>query len=352
MQGDGARASTRESRGVSEIITSPAGRRYDGVVRMDVIHTLGEFRRRRLRHGLRLGRFGGLGELLGSRGRAAVAVGEGHGELLGEVWVVDAPGHELAFGVEVGDLAAEEAAGPEEGDVRLASGEPAVPVALMLVAHGSDVPFAARRQHRAAGAALGARRALGALGAAVAPAVPPGPAPRAGALRAVHLALGDRGRSVTVIATVRSAPASTELATAALVAAALALRSLTDVAVVAALAARVALAGTAALAALETFAARFAAGQRAADLAATSEGERVGSGENISSVCFDFFDWSAPRWEQSWNVTHHGRQQEVPHVAADPRHLTGHSIHPARQSFGFFLYQTSMLGMQPRHDAA
>ena len=322
---------------------------------MDVIHTLGEFRRRRLRHGLRLGRFGGLGGLLGSRGRAAVAVGEGHGELLGEVWVVDAPGHELAFGVEVGDLAAEEAAGPEEGDVRLASGEPAVPVALMLVAHGSDVPFAARRQHRAAGAALGARRALGALGAAVAPAVPPGPAPRAGALRAVHLALGDRGRSVTVIATVRSAPASTELATAALVAAALALRSLTDVAVVAALAARVALAGTAALAALETFAARFATGQRAADLAATSEGERVGSGmrgEDISSVCFDFFDCSGPRWEQSWNVTHHGRQQEVPHVAADPRHLTGHSRHPARQSFGFFLYQTSMLGMQPRHDAA
>ena len=224
-------------------------------------------------------------------GGSLAAIEFAFADFLGKGFVVEAPGHELAFGVEVGDLAAEEAAGPEEGDVRLAPGESAVPVALMQVAHGSDVPFAARRQHRAAGAALGARRALGALGAAVAPAVPPGPAPRAGALRAVHLALGDRGRSVTVIATVRSAPASTELATAALVAAALALRSLTDVAVVAALAARVALAGTAALAALETFAARFAAGQRAADLAATSEGERVGSGmrgEDISSVCFDF----------------------------------------------------------------
>mmetsp|Transcript_15894 Transcript_15894/g.61914 ORF Transcript_15894/g.61914 Transcript_15894/m.61914 type:complete len:233 (+) Transcript_15894:631-1329(+) len=141
----------------------------------------------------------------------------------------------------------------------------------MLVAHGSDVPLAARRQHRAAGAALGAgarraRRALGALGAAVAP--PPGPAPRAGALWAVHLALGDTGRSVTVIATVRFAPASTAPATAALVAAAFALRSLTAIAVVAALAARVAVA----LAALEMFAATFAAGQRAADLAWAAAG--------------------------------------------------------------------------------
>jgi len=51
-------------------------------------------------------------------------------------------------------------------------------------------------------------------------------------------------------------------------------------------------------------------------------------------------------------VTHHGRQQEVPHTLADPRHLTGHVRHPARQLAGSFFAQTLMLGMQPRHDAA
>jgi hypothetical protein len=186
-------------------------------------------------------------------GGSLAAIEFAFADFLGEGFVVEAPGHELAFGVEVGDLAAEEAAGPEEGDVRLAPGESAVPVALMQVAHGSDVPLAARRQHRAAGAAVGAGdggrlgaavrgAALGALGAAVAP--PPGPAPRAGGLRAVHLALGDTGRSVTVIAlaavTARFAPASTALATAALVAAAFACTALIAIAVVAALGAAVA----------------------------------------------------------------------------------------------------------------
>ena len=224
-------------------------------------------------------------------GGSLAAIEFAFADFLGKGFVVEAPGHELAFGVEVGDLAAEEAAGPEEGDVRLAPGESAVPVALMQVAHGSDVPLAARRQHRAAGAAVGAGGALGAagggaaggaLGAAVAP--PPGPAPRAGGLRAVHLALGDTGRSVTVIAlaavTARFAPASTALATAALVAAAFACTALIAIAVVAALAAQVAVARTLALpAAFEARAAAFEArAVRTADLAATSKGERVGSG--------------------------------------------------------------------------
>ena len=89
-------------------------------------------------------------------GGSLAAIEFAFADFLGKGFVVEAPGHELAFGVEVGDLAAEEAAGPEEGDVRLAPGESAVPVALMQVAHGSDVPLAARRQHRAAGAAVGA----------------------------------------------------------------------------------------------------------------------------------------------------------------------------------------------------
>ena len=224
-------------------------------------------------------------------GGSLAAIEFAFADFLGKGFVVEAPGHELAFGVEVGDLAAEEAAGPEEGDVRLAPGESAVPVALMQVAHGSDVPLAARRQHRAAGAAVGAGdggglgaavrgAALGALGAAVAP--PPGPAPRAGGLRAVHLALGDTGRSVTVIAlaavTARFAPASTALATAALVAAAFACTALIAIAVVAALGAAVA--RTLALpAAFEARVAAFEArAVRTADLAATSKGERVGSG--------------------------------------------------------------------------
>lgn len=227
-------------------------------------------------------------------GGSLAAIEFAFADFLGKGFVVEAPGHELAFGVEVGDLAAEEAAGPEEGDVRLAPGESAVPVALMQVAHGSDVPLAARRQHRAAGAAVGAGgglgaavkgAALGALGALVAAvAPPPGPAPRAGGLRAVHLALGDTGRSVTVIAlaavTARFAPASTALATAALVAAAFACTALIAIAVVAALAAQVAVARTLALpAAFEARAAAFEArAVRTADLAATSKGERVGSG--------------------------------------------------------------------------
>mmetsp|Transcript_5951 Transcript_5951/g.26341 ORF Transcript_5951/g.26341 Transcript_5951/m.26341 type:complete len:221 (-) Transcript_5951:194-856(-) len=157
----------------------------------------------------------------------------------------------------------------------------------MQVAHGSDVPLAARRQHRAAGAAVGAGdggglgaavrgAALGALGAAFAP--PPGPAPRAGGLRAVHLALGDTGRSVTVIAlaavTARFAPASTALATAALVAAAFACTALIAIAVVAALAAQVAVARTLALpAAFEARAAAFEArAVRTADLAWAAAG--------------------------------------------------------------------------------
>jgi hypothetical protein len=220
-------------------------------------------------------------------GGSLAAIEFAFADFLGKGFVVEAPGHELAFGVEVGDLAAEEAAGPEEGDVRLAPGESAVPVALMQVAHGSDVPLAARRQHRAAGAAVGAGdggglgaavrgAALGALGAAVAP--PPGPAPRAGGLRAVHLALGDTGRSVTVIAlaavTARFAPASTALATAALVAAAFACTALIAIAVVAALAAQVAVARTLALpAAFEARAAAFEArAVRTADLAWAAAG--------------------------------------------------------------------------------
>lgn len=221
-------------------------------------------------------------------GGSLAAIEFAFADFLGKGFVVEAPGHELAFGVEVGDLAAEEAAGPEEGDVRLAPGESAVPVALMQVAHGSDVPLAARRQHRAAGAAVGAGdggglgaavrgAALGALGAAVAP--PPGPAPRAGGLRAVHLALGDTGRSVTVIAlaavTARFAPASTALATAALVAAAFACTALIAIAVVAALAAQVAVARTLALpAAFEARAAAFEArAVRTADLAWAAAGD-------------------------------------------------------------------------------
>ena len=313
----------------------------------------GELRPRRLpprRHGLRLGRVGCILGPGGSlRGRDCA-----DGDFRGEVFVVDSPGHELAFGVEVGDLAAEEAAGPEEGDVRLASGEPAVPVALMLVAHGSDVPLAARRQHRAAGAALGAgarraRRALGALGAAVAP--PPGPAPRAGGLRAVHLALGDTGRSVTVIAlaavTARFAPASTALATAALVAAAFACTALIAIAVVAALGAAVA--RTLALpAAFEARVAAFEArAVRTADLAATSKGERVGSGHAGRRRRYFFLTVLI----RIWIVTHHGRQQEMAHTLADPMHLTGHVRHPARQLCGSFLYQTLTSGMMPRHDA-
>jgi len=220
-------------------------------------------------------------------GGSLAAIEFAFADFLGKGFVVEAPGHELAFGVEVGDLAAEEAAGPEEGDVRLAPGESAVPVALMQVAHGSDVPLAARRQHRAAGAAVGAGdggglgaavrgAALGALGAAFAP--PPGPAPRAGGLRAVHLALGDTGRSVTVIAlaavTARFAPASTALATAALVAAAFACTALIAIAVVAALAAQVAVARTLALpAAFEARAAAFEArAVRTADLAWAAAG--------------------------------------------------------------------------------
>ena len=315
----------------------------------------GKIRPRRLRHGLRLGRFGGL---LGLGGSLA-AIEFAFADFLGKGFVVEAPGHELAFGVEVGDLAAEEAAGPEEGDVRLAPGESAVPVALMQVAHGSDVPLAARRQHRAAGAALGAgarrarraRRALGALGAAVAP--PPGPAPRAGGLRAVHLALGDTGRSVTVIAlaavTARFAPASTALATAALVAAAFACTALIAIAVVAALAAQVAVARTLALpAAFEARAAAFEArAVRTADLAATSKGERVGSGHAGRRRRYFFLTVLI----RIWIVTHHGRQQEMAHTLADPMHLTGHVRHPARQLCGSFLYQTLTSGMMPRHDA-
>jgi hypothetical protein len=221
-------------------------------------------------------------------GGSLAAIEFAFADFLGKGFVVEAPGHELAFGVEVGDLAAEEAAGPEEGDVRLAPGESAVPVALMQVAHGSDVPLAARRQHRAAGAAVGAGgalgaavkgAALGALGALVAAvAPPPGPAPRAGGLRAVHLALGDTGRSVTVIAlaavTARFAPASTALATAALVAAAFACTALIAIAVVAALAAQVAVARTLALpAAFEARAAAFEArAVRTADLAWAAAG--------------------------------------------------------------------------------
>ena len=301
----------------------------------------GKIRPRRLRHGLRLGRFGGL---LGLGGSLA-AIEFAFADFLGKGFVVEAPGHELAFGVEVGDLAAEEAAGPEEGDVRLAPGESAVPVALMQVAHGSDVPLAARRQHRAAGAAVGA------LGAAVAP--PPGPAPRAGGLRAVHLALGDTGRSVTVIAlaavTARFAPASTALATAALVAAAFACTALIAIAVVAALAAQVAVARTLALpAAFEARAAAFEArAVRTADLAATSKGERVGSGHAGRRRRYFFLTVLI----RIWIVTHHGRQQEVAHTLADPMHLTGHVRHPARQLCGSFLYQTLTSGMMPRHDA-
>ena len=293
-------------------------------------------------------------------GGSLAAIEFAFADFLGKGFVVEAPGHELAFGVEVGDLAAEEAAGPEEGDVRLAPGESAVPVALMQVAHGSDVPLAARRQHRAAGAAVGALGALGAavkgaavgaLGAAVAP--PPGPALRAGGLRAVHLALGDTGRSVTVIAlaavTARFAPASTALATAALVAAAFACTALIAIAVVAALAAQVAVARTLALpAAFEARAAAFEArAVRTADLAATSKGERVGSGHAGRRRRYFFLTVLI----RIWIVTHHGRQQEMAHTLADPRHLTGHVRHPARQLCGSFLYQTLMSGMMPRHDA-
>ena len=295
-------------------------------------------------------------------GGSLAAIEFAFADFLGKGFVVEAPGHELAFGVEVGDLAAEEAAGPEEGDVRLAPGESAVPVALMQVAHGSDVPLAARRQHRAAGAAVGAGdggglgaavrgAALGALGAAVAP--PPGPAPRAGGLRAVHLALGDTGRSVTVIAlaavTARFAPASTALATAALVAAAFACTALIAIAVVAALAAQVAVARTLALpAAFEARAAAFEArAVRTADLAATSKGERVGSGHAGRRRRYFFLTVLI----RIWIVTHHGRQQEMAHTLADPMHLTGHVRHPARQLCGSFLYQTLTSGMMPRHDA-
>jgi hypothetical protein len=291
-------------------------------------------------------------------GGSLAAIEFAFADFLGKGFVVEAPGHELAFGVEVGDLAAEEAAGPEEGDVRLAPGESAVPVALMQVAHGSDVPLAARRQHRAAGAAVGAGGALGAagggaaggaLGAAVAP--PPGPAPRAGGLRAVHLALGDTGRSVTVIAlaavTARFAPASTALATAALVAAAFACTALIAIAVVAALGAAVA--RTLALpAAFEARVAAFEArAVRTADLAATSKGERVGSGHAGRRRRYFFLTVLI----RIWIVTHHGRQQEMAHTLADPMHLTGHVRHPARQLCGSFLYQTLTSGMMPRHDA-
>lgn len=167
----------------------------------------------------------------------------------------------------------------------------------------------------------------------------------------MHLALGDTGRSVTVIAlaavTARFAPASTALATAALVAAAFACTALIAIAVVAALGAAVA--RTLALpAAFEARVAAFEArAVRTADLAATSKGERVGSGHAGRRRRYFFLTVLI----RIWIVTHHGRQQEMAHTLADPMHLTGHVRHPARQLCGSFLYQTLTSGMMPRHDA-